>query len=89
MIAITQYLLQIPIPTPLPIPPMPPGGINLLDDLLTIPNVERIISAALSIFVLVAQWHNLLLAVVIVGVVVAAVRWIRHVVGRANRDSEI
>lgn len=79
----------IPIPTPLPIPPMPDGGIDLMDDILTIENMERVISAAQSVIILVAQWHNLLLAVTIVALVVVAIRWLRALTARTDRVSEV
>lgn len=76
----------IPLPTPFPIPPIPTAAANLADPLWDIPSWEGAVSAFQTIFMLVAEYRMLSIAI-ICALIYLAVRWGINFV--SNRDASI
>lgn len=74
------------IPTPWVIPEPAVSHSSFITPLLKIENFEMVVSIAQSVPVLVSKHNNIILALVIASVIIAAVRWLRSQATRTDNE---
>lgn len=74
------------IPTPWVIPEPAVNHSSFITPLLKVENFEMVVSIAQSVPVLVSKHNNIIAALVIAGVIIAAVRWLRSQATRTDNE---